>query len=167
MAKGRSYQDESGQPSPLPPGCLPIGMQRERAAGYLRLTLDAFDKLDRSGDLPRPKSIDGLRVWDRRALEGFWIEQTSSLEPRCPTALVYVVGIPGFVKIGFTTRSVASRVAGLQTGCPHLIEVLELIPGTRATEAHLHMRFNDYRAAGEWFRNEGAVAEWIEGGCKL
>jgi hypothetical protein len=150
---------------------MPKGLNREAAASYIGVSLPFFDTLDEDGILPPPKVAGPYLLWDRIALDAIDPALLREPPPRAvppeEVAIVYVLAVPGFVKIGFTARGVAGRIAGLQTGSPHPIEVVALVAGSRLTERGLHERFAAYRAAGEWFRREGAVAEWIDGGCKL
>ena len=47
----------------------PRAMRAERAAAYLDVSRSKFMELVKSGPLPRPKVIDGVRIWDRLALD--------------------------------------------------------------------------------------------------
>jgi len=53
----------------LPHSLPPIGLSREVAAAYIDLSPAKFDELVRDGRMPRPKQIDGRRVWDRAKIE--------------------------------------------------------------------------------------------------
>ena len=44
-------------------------MKAERAAAYLDMSRSKFLELVEQGRLPGPKIIDGIRVWDRLALD--------------------------------------------------------------------------------------------------
>jgi hypothetical protein len=44
-------------------------MKAERAAAYLDMSRSKFLELVESGRLPQPKVIDGIRIWDRLALD--------------------------------------------------------------------------------------------------
>jgi predicted DNA-binding transcriptional regulator AlpA len=44
-------------------------MKVERAAAYLDMSRSKFLELVEAHRLPRPKVIDGMRVWDRLALD--------------------------------------------------------------------------------------------------
>jgi hypothetical protein len=54
-------------------------------------------------------------------------------------------------EIGFTSRDVESRLAGLETGCPVDLVVRAVMPGTVADERRLHERFALLRVRREWF----------------
>jgi hypothetical protein len=47
----------------------PLAMKAERAAAYLDMSRSKFLELVEQGRLPKPKIIDGVRVWDRLAIE--------------------------------------------------------------------------------------------------
>jgi hypothetical protein len=49
-------------------------MKAERAAAYLDMSRTKFLELVDQGRLPQPKIIDGIRVWDRLALEAAFNE---------------------------------------------------------------------------------------------
>ena len=57
----RKLQDELAYP--------PRAMKAERAAAYLDMSRSKFLELVESGRLPQPKVIDGIRIWDRLALD--------------------------------------------------------------------------------------------------
>lgn len=69
----------------------------------------------------------------------------------------------GFVKIGWSCRPLQSRLAALQSGCPLLLVIRGEIAGTMATERLYHKRFASLRVRpnGEWFRNDGELASFI------
>lgn len=93
------------------------------------------------------------------------VEITEPKGPRQVRAarVYFMVGGP-FVKIGFSVDP-ESRLATLQTGSPHELRLAASVPGTIEDEHLLHRRFAEYRvrADGEWFRHEGALAEYIRG----
>lgn len=45
------------------------GLQRVEAAVYVGISPTKFDELVADGRMPRPKRIDGRRVWDIRRLD--------------------------------------------------------------------------------------------------
>lgn len=75
---------------------------------------------------------------------------------------VYVAGFGPYVKIGITVN-VEERLINLQT--PEPMQLYALIDGWLSEEIALHKRFAGQRLNGEWFRNEGALADWIAVGC--
>jgi len=52
----------------------PLGLRAERAAAYLGMSRSKFLDLVARGKLPRPKIIDGIRVWNRLELESAFSE---------------------------------------------------------------------------------------------
>ena len=46
----------------------PIGLRLPTAAAFLGVSTSKFQSLVEQGRLPKPKSVDRVRVWDRRAL---------------------------------------------------------------------------------------------------
>lgn len=73
---------------------------------------------------------------------------------------VYFLRAGDFVKIGYTT-DLASRLKRLQTGSPHELRLLVLLPGTKYDEATFHRRFGSLRAHGEWFKLDGALLDFL------
>jgi hypothetical protein len=57
------------------------------------------------------------------------------------------------VKIGMTQREITKRLAELQTGCGHKLEILAVTEGNDVEEAQYHRMYYEYKAAGgdEWF----------------
>lgn len=45
------------------------GLSRVLAAGYVGVSPNKFDQLVSDGRMPKPKRIDGRKVWDVRALD--------------------------------------------------------------------------------------------------
>jgi excisionase family DNA binding protein len=81
---------------------------------------------------------------------------------------VYIIRCGGYIKIGKASK-VQSRVSSIQSMNPHpvdLVKALGVADGT-AVERLLHARFLKYLHRGEWFREEGDLADWIKGGCPL
>lgn len=80
------------------------------------------------------------------------------LKHEWPTGpLVYfVAGIPGYVKIGFSTN-LAKRLENLRCSSPVPLTVLAAIRGSVAMERDLHARFAADRAHGEWFKRSKAI----------
>jgi hypothetical protein len=66
----------------------------------------------------------------------------------------------GFVKLGIAV-DVDARLKSLQCSSPSKLHLLASRIGTYADERTLHERFGEYRAEGEWFRNEGALADFL------
>lgn len=69
-----AMNDNSRQPTSarylaLPPMLAPRGLYREAAAAYVGVSSTKFDAMVHDGRMPRPKRVDGRRVWDRLALD--------------------------------------------------------------------------------------------------
>jgi hypothetical protein len=66
---------------------------------------------------------------------------------------IYVIACqhPFSVKIGFTRRDPAIRLAQLQTGCPSPLALVGWFPGTLEEERAYHEDLKEHRLAGEWF----------------
>lgn len=77
--------------------------------------------------------------------------------------LVYAIGDNGAdeVKIGWTSKSAATRLRQLEKASGRSLVLLGSIRGTRQDESALHEAFAGARIRGEWFRRSPAVSEWI------
>jgi hypothetical protein len=75
-----------------------------------------------------------------------------------PRKGVYVLGFGVYVKIGISAN-VDERMVTLQT--PEPVQLYALLDGWLREEMELHKRFAEYRLQGEWFRKEGALADWV------
>jgi hypothetical protein len=53
----------------LPLGVMPRGLSRVQSAEYVGVSPTKFDELVDDGRMPKPKRIDGRRLWDVRALD--------------------------------------------------------------------------------------------------
>lgn len=89
------------------------------------------------------------------------------VSPYVPTGIaerLYVIGDTEgrFIKIGIA-KEPASRLASLQTGCPHKLILLAVfnIPNLKA-EKKLHEALSPYRLQGEWFELTGEVSATIK-----
>jgi hypothetical protein len=52
--------------SVLPAAVLPIGLSREQVAELIGVSPTKLDQMIADGRMPKPKRIDGRRVWDSR-----------------------------------------------------------------------------------------------------
>lgn len=77
-------------------------------------------------------------------------------------AVVYFVmmGNPSTVKIG-KASDLQKRMRDFRLHGGIEPTVLFTLPGYTQLESEMHHRFDRYRYAGEWFRVEGALAEFI------
>lgn len=74
---------------------------------------------------------------------------------------VYFIEGGGLLKIGYTVDPVY-RMRNLVAMSPVPLNKIAEIPGTPDDEKALHKQFAEYRAHGEWFRIEGALAAYIQ-----
>lgn len=149
----------------------PAALNLSEAAEYCGLSVVTFLRVCPMKPMPL---ADGrwlrarLDEWKSSLPDG-WSAETDKNDFRQTVhrdGWVYVVGFANYVKIGFTTKAVEERIASLQTGCPETLAVYAAFRGSKAIEASLHRSFADFSTQGEWFRREGNLAAWIEGGCK-
>jgi hypothetical protein len=59
----------SSRQAHLPPTLAPRGLSRDESAAYIGIGVTKFDELVADGRMPKPKVIDGRRVWDRHRLD--------------------------------------------------------------------------------------------------
>lgn len=50
-------------------GLAPRGLSRDQAAAYIGVSSGLFDVMLIDGRMPRPKQINGRKVWDRHQLD--------------------------------------------------------------------------------------------------
>jgi hypothetical protein len=74
---------------------------------------------------------------------------------------IYFAGFGNYVKIG-RSGYVDGRIKELQTGSPEKIELYFVLAEDRIGEHDFHRKFSDLRLNGEWFRREGALADFID-----
>lgn len=81
---------------------------------------------------------------------------------------VYVIGNlnANICKIGFSINP-KERIKGIQTGCPHFLQILLLFEADKYTETRLHHKYKKYKRTGEWFNIAGELKESIEKHIKL
>lgn len=75
--------------------------------------------------------------------------------------VIYFAGFKKFVKIGFTSGSIASRLSSLQTSSPEPMKVYATMWGTKNSERDLHLRFADLKIRGEWYSLRGQLRSFI------
>lgn len=78
------------------------------------------------------------------------------------SGFIYAIRSGDFVKIGYAADPWKRR-SSIRLANPHPCEMLGFSPGSRADEKALHSKFSAYHHRGEWFRNEGPVAEFAMG----
>lgn len=67
----------------------------------------------------------------------------------------------GLIKIGFSTTP-DKRLQAIQTDNGDTVSLILTVPGRRAEERAFHVRFNDNRERGEWFREEGQLLKFLK-----
>ncbi len=70
------------------------------------------------------------------------------------------------IKIGYTSTSAGERMRQLQTGNPSQLVLLGVIEGEQTDERNLHVRFADFRVAGEWFKPHPDLLVLVAGGIR-
>lgn len=53
-------------------GLAPIGLSRDEAAAYVGVSERKWDEMVEDGRMPKPKVVDGRRVWSRLAVDKFF-----------------------------------------------------------------------------------------------
>jgi hypothetical protein len=147
------------------------GLSREEAAMYIGISPSKFDELVADGRMPVP--VKGVGIWDSRRLDMAFdalkdAESNSYLAKEIPVDVkqskigggIYFAGFGNYVKIG-KSGYVEGRIKGLQTSAPEKIELYFVLDEDRVAESDFHKKFADLRVSGEWFRREGALAEFI------
>lgn len=76
--------------------------------------------------------------------------------------LIYFVRTPRAIKVGFA-KSLARRLADLQTSNAEELTVLGAIEGNYETEKAILLHLSEYRIRGEWFRDVPPVVDYIQG----
>jgi len=74
------------------------------------------------------------------------------------TCYVYLIRAGDFIKIGHA-KDPENRLAGMQTGSPHQLDLIAKMPFQTKLIAHeyeleLHRRLADFHYRGEWFREK-------------
>lgn len=80
---------------------------------------------------------------------------------------LYALKAGDLIKIGFTKGDILLRMAALQTACPEQLRLLGTGPGGRYMERALHNLLKNFRARGEWFRNDPIVREMVQRFCPI
>jgi hypothetical protein len=80
------------------------------------------------------------------------------MEASTQTKVYFIENVEtGRIKVGFTTRSVAKRMASLQTGSDCELRLLGVVVACElkgTTELQLHRKFAKWMHRGEWFTSE-------------
>lgn len=57
------------KPDVLPRSLPPRGLSRVQAAAYIGVSPSLFDEMVRDGRMPKPKTINSRKVWDKEKLD--------------------------------------------------------------------------------------------------
>ena len=71
---------------------LPRGMRVEEAALYLGMGRSKFLQLVCEGRLPKPKAVDGMRIWDRRELDASFDDFAEHADNGRPNSFDEILG---------------------------------------------------------------------------
>lgn len=104
---------------------------------------------------------EAVRKWLKRSGRDFITPSGGSLGKTTPVIYFLQASKSKLVKIGFTEGPVWNRICALQIGSPEKLILLGTMPGTRWAELQLHRQFADCSEAGEWFRSEPPLMEFI------
>ena len=132
----------TSRPAPL----LTIQQAAERVSGFEVSVIDGveWEIISReTADLIAKDDNHNSHVFEYR-------RQPGPTEPQQPSSVVYFVKSGDFVKIG-RTSNFTDRLAKLQVGTPHPLEVLHVVKGGSKREAEIHRALQGYHYRGEWF----------------
>ena len=65
--------------------------------------------------------------------------------------MIYFISDGEYLKIGYTSGDVETRISALQIGNARKLQLVGYIDGGRETEAILHRVFHEFNVGGEWF----------------
>jgi hypothetical protein len=65
------------------------------------------------------------------------------------------------IKIGYAT-SIQRRLNNLRCSCPYELTLIHFQPGSPKDEKAFHEAFDYLRLRGEWFTNDGELADFLE-----
>lgn len=105
-----------------------------------------------------------MAVWESsytRAMEAIdMLEANKGIRPDCYVYAILAGRPINAVKIGVSVDP-RRRLNDLQIASPVELRLLCQFDGTTGIEKSLHGIFASYHSHGEWFRYEGAVAEFV------
>jgi len=111
----------------------------------------------------RPMKFDFVGAWVdtilRPGLPWQWEErQAASIESS--SSVYFVADEDGYIKIGLA-GSVSARLQSLQTASRQQLRLVATMPGGRADERALHLRFGADHVRGEWFKPSDDLLDFI------
>jgi hypothetical protein len=108
------------------------------------------------------------RISERLSLHAFRVRYGPVLPNK-----VYVIGFESSITIG-SSRNVDNIVKKLRRICKYPLNIISTIAADVSIEKALHKRFHHLKLndltlphPDEWFRLEGDLKDWIDGGCVL
>lgn len=116
------------------------------------------DEIDECADLRR--AMESLEL-DTDTPERTRQEAIDRFIEDAPKPCVYFMRTGDFVKIGVTTGMFA-RYQAIDAATPFMVDILATLPGDQKLERELHQRFAEHRHKYEWFRIEGALADYLK-----
>jgi hypothetical protein len=132
------------------------GLTREELRAELRAAADEL--LDPAKALKKRLQLEKLKdryLNPRKTRRGAPLDRPRRTRTVLTDQGVYIIGGENFpIKIGIA-KDATRRLAGIQTGCPHRLEIfahLEVAPGRAFdVERECHKRLDGCRMNGEWF----------------
>jgi len=112
-----------------------------------------------------PARRDGNKVWITPDEARAWIEVRFAgkvtVAFKRQTSLVYFAQAEGgLLKIGWSS-DVMRRVAELRKKSRQAVELLACFPGDKPDELRVHARFARLHVGGEWYRDDGSIADYL------
>jgi len=151
MKKAWVFQDsrqkrKHGEKAPWSVGWREDGKRRSKKVGPRHLARRIANRI--ANDLNEGLMIGDVKIPSRIVREN--------------CGYVYFMEAVGLqaVKIG-AAANIDRRLGQLQVGCPAELRVLLLEEGGKARELELHREFEGFHIRGDWFRVDGAVADYI------
>lgn len=100
---------------------------------------------------------DAIRKRDRNLKRRLYIDDVPK---------VYLVSDGEFIKIGYTKNKIECRLVIGRQWNPRPLEVLLVIEANIGYERFLHKKFSHLVVSGEWFLDNGDIAEFIKNNSK-
>jgi hypothetical protein len=137
------------------PGFIPPYQDAETLADHLCISVRTIDEWTKIGRLPPPRVQHGdIRLWK-------WADVSRCQPKAIQQGFIYFLRCGPFVKIGFT-KSLQTRLRTHRTSNPMPITVLHTMPGNRADEANLLLKFAHLKHHGEWFNATPKLLNFIK-----
>ena len=87
----------------------------------------------------------------------------SNINHKRRLGMIYFIqnGKQGPIKIGYTKGDVEVRLSNLQSASPCKLYLLGTMVGDKAVESRLHKKFDVFNTAGEWFKPDRILIDYI------